>query len=162
MSRRFPGAGWTSRTVIGLFDGRDAAQNAIRALRAAGFSDQDIRVVVGDPGGGVIGELVGMGVTSDDARHFDRGFRAGGILVSVTTRGERADTAVRIMDRHGADLGPSRTPYAARDVPGVGATDVETLGGELTGDVRFSWTGMERRYHADAAYAGPERRTVRA
>ena len=194
-------AGRTSRAVVGLFDRQDAAQTALRALRAAGFSDQAIGVVMRDLGsgrdlldetleggaakgaatgaatggmvggllgllgslllpgvgpivaggvlgsalvgvgagaatGGLIGGLVGLGVSPDDARHFDRGFRAGGILVSVTADGERADTAVRILSRHGADLGPSRTPYAARE-------------------------DADRRSRADATYAGPERRVLR-
>ncbi len=194
-------AGRTSRAVVGLFDRQDAAQTALRALRAAGFSDQEIGVVMRDLGGGrdlvgetaeggaangaatgaatgglvggllgllgslllpgvgpivaggvlgsalvgagagaatggLIGGLIGLGVSPDDARHFDRGFRAGGVVVGVTADGERADTAVRILSQHGADLGPSRTPYAAGE-------------------------DAERRYHADATYAGPERRVLR-
>ena len=161
--------------VVGLFDGVDAAQTAIRALRAAGFADQDIGVVMRDLGsspdrfgraddepdaaaargaatgaatggvvggllgllgslllpgvgpivaggilgtalvgagagaatGGLIGGLIGLGVPADDARHFDRGFRAGGILVSAAGDGPRAVMAARIMLQHGADLGPS-------------------------------------------------------
>ncbi|MGH7515860.1 MAG: general stress protein [Gemmatimonadales bacterium] len=193
-------AGRARRAVVGLFDRQDAAQTALRALRAAGFSDQAIGVVMRDLGsgrdldeaveggaangaatgaatggmvggllgllgslllpgvgpivasgvlgsalvgagagaatGGLIGGLVGLGLSPDDARHFDRGFRAGGVLVSVTADGERADTAVRILSQHGADLGPSRTPYSVQE-------------------------DAERRYHADATYAGPERRVVR-
>jgi hypothetical protein len=162
----------TGRAVVGLFDGPESAETAIRALKAGGFSDTDIGVVMRDLGGGrklvdeavdggaadgaatgaatggvvggllgllsslllpgvgpivvggvlgstlvgagagaatggVIGGLVGMGVPADDARHFDRGFREGGILVSVNAEGERADTAARLMSGHGADLGPS-------------------------------------------------------
>jgi hypothetical protein len=87
--------------------------------------------------GGVIGGLVGMGVPADDADHFDRGFRAGGILVSVTADGERGETAARLMGMHGADLGPSRAAH-----PG-----------------RF---GAERRTGTASAYAGPERRAFLA
>ncbi len=184
------------RAIIGLFDTPEPAQTAIRALNAAGFSDQEIGVVMRDLGGGrqlveeraegaatgaatggmvggilgllgslllpgvgpivaggvlgsalvgagagaatggVIGGLVGMGVPADDADHFDRGFRAGGILVSVTADGDRAETAARLMRRHGADLGPSSA-------------------------ARPDWSGAERRAGAASAYAGPERRAAR-
>lgn len=184
------------RAIIGLFETPELAQTAIRALNAAGFSDQEIGVVMRDLGGGrqlveeraegaatgaatggmvggilgllgslllpgvgpivaggvlgsvlvgagagaatggVIGGLVGMGVPADDAHHFDRGFRAGGILVSVTADGDRAGTAARLMGRHGADLGPSRAALP-------------------------DWAGAERRTRAGSPYAGPERRAVR-
>jgi hypothetical protein len=202
MATQVPATERTARTVIGLFEGAERAQTAIRALKAAGFSDQEIGVVMRDLGGGrelveeavdgaaaagaatgaatggvvggllgllgslllpgvgpivaggvlgsalvgagagaatggVIGGLVGMGVSPDDARHFDRGFREGGILVSVNAEGERADAAVRLMNAHGADLGPSR------------------------GRARSSWSGAERRAGAGSAYSGPERRVAR-
>jgi hypothetical protein len=191
------------RAVVGLFDGVDAAQIAIRSLRAAGFADQDIGVVMRDLGagsdiirpapgqggeaddeaaargaatgaatggvvggllgllgslllpgvgpivaggvlgsslvgagagaatGGVIGGLIGLGVPADDARHFDRGFRAGGILLSVAADGTRAAMAARIMNQHGADLGP-------------------------TGMAR----SRDRRVAAAPHYTGPERRSA--
>jgi hypothetical protein len=190
--------------VVGLFGGPGSAETAIRALTTAGFSDQDIGVIMRDLGsgrelvrqtvddadegaaaagaatgaatggmvggllgllgslllpgvgpivvggvlgstlvgagagaatGGLIGGLVGMGVSSEDAHHFDRGFRDGGVLVTVNAEGERADTAARLMSGHGADLGPARAP-------------------------RASWSGVERRGGVEPAYAGPERRTA--
>ena len=191
--------GPTQQTVIGLFDGVDAAQTAIRALRAVGFADKDIGVVMRDLGcgaellgqpetevdaaaakgaatgaatggvvggllgllgslllpgvgpivaggvlgtslvgagagaatGGLIGGLIGLGVPAEDARHFDRGFRAGGILLSVAADGARAANAARIMIGHGADLGPS--------------------GGARSRD---------RRVAIDLSYSGPERRAA--
>src|SRR5919197_3847587 len=138
----------TGRTVVGLFNDRRHAESAIRDLKAAGFSEEQIGValqssegeahIVGDaepsnkaethsgefaakgavsggvlgglvgllgsllvPGfgpvvvggvlastltgaglgaaaGGIIGALTGMGVSEQDARHFDLGLRAGG------------------------------------------------------------------------------------
>jgi hypothetical protein len=198
--------GGSGRAVVGLFDGPEPAQRAIRALKAAGFSDQEIGVVMRDLGGrremvddaggtatidsaadgaatgaatggvvggllgllgslllpgvgpivvggvlgsalvgagagaatgGVIGGLVGLGVSTDDARHFDRGFREGGILVSVNAVGERADAAVQLMEGQGADLGPSHR------TPGSG------------------WSGEERRAAPARSYAGLERRVAR-
>jgi hypothetical protein len=199
MTRPIADDGRAQRAVVGLFDGVDAAQTAIRALRAAGFVDRDIGVVMRDLGcgpdlvgtaendagdaaargaaagaatgglvggllgllgsllvpgvgpivvggvlgtslvgagagaatGGLIGGLIGLGVPADDARHFDRGFRAGGILLSVGADGQRAANAARIMAQHGADLGPSGSPRT-----------------------------RERRVRADATYTGPERRAT--
>ena len=62
----------------------------------------------------MIGGLLGLGVPDQDARHFDRGFRAGGVIVTVRTEPDRADTASRLLSRHGADLGPSSAAGAAR------------------------------------------------
>jgi hypothetical protein len=193
-------------TVVGLFSGPGSAETAIRALKTAGFSDQDIGVIMRDLGGGrelvsqtvdggagegaaaagaatgaatggmvggllgllgslrlpgvgpivvggvlgstlvgagagaatggLIGGLIGMGVPSEDARHFDRGFRDGGVVVTVNAEGDRADTAARLMSGQGADLGPSRA-------------------------TRVGWTGAERRAAQEPAYAGPERRSGR-
>ena len=184
----------TSRTVVGLFSHRSAAEAAIRDLRNAGFEDQRIGVAVqermeqGDlledagsepaegaakgavsgglvggllgllgslliPGlgpvlaggvlastlagvgigaatGGLLGALVGLGLPEEDARHFDRGFREGGTLVTVDA-GARTPEALAILSRHEADLGPS-------------------------GYSRYG----ERRIGLDPAYAGPERRLV--
>jgi hypothetical protein len=228
MSAQASATGRTRRPVVGIFDGPEPAQTAIRALRAAGFSDEEIGVVMRDLGGGgdlvrqrasggagddvatgaaagaatggmvggllgllgsllvpgvgpivvggvlgstlvgagagaatggLIGGLVGMGVSADDARHFDRGFRAGGILVTVNADGAQAETAAGLMEQHGADLGPSRT--AGRDVPGVGATDIQAIGDLAAADARATSTGTDRRSHADATYPGPERRTAR-
>lgn len=184
----------TSRTVVGLFSHRSAAEAAIRDLRNAGFEDQRIGVAVqermeqGDlledagsepaegaakgavsgglvggllgllgslliPGlgpvlaggvlastlagvgigaatGGLLGALVGLGVPEEDARHFDRGFREGGTLVTVDA-GARTPKALAILSRHEVDLGPS-------------------------GYSRYG----ERRMGLDPAYSGPERRLV--
>jgi uncharacterized protein (TIGR02271 family) len=59
---------------------------------------------IGAAAGGIIGALVGMGVPEEDARHFDEGFRAGGILVTVNA-GSRAEEARECLYESGADLG---------------------------------------------------------
>jgi hypothetical protein len=184
----------TSRTVVGLFSHRSAAEAAIRELREAGLGDDHIgvamqeRVEQGDllediggepaegaakgavsgglvggllgllgslliPGlgpvlaggvlastlagvgigaatGGLLGALVGLGIPEEDARHFDRGFRQGGTLVTVDA-GTRTPEALAILARHEVDLGPS-------------------------GFARYG----DRRVRMDPAYAGPERRLV--
>jgi len=63
---------------------------------------------IGAAAGGLIGALVGAGASEEDARHFDAGFREGRTLVTVST-GTRTQEAVSILERHNADLGPSRS-----------------------------------------------------
>ena len=182
----------TSRTVVGLFSHRSAAEAAILDLTGAGFAEDRIGVAMqerptqgdlledlgGEPAegaakgavsggvvggllgllgsllipglgpvlaggvlastlagiglgaatGGLLGALIGLGVPEEDARHFDQGFREGGILVTVDA-GARTPEALAILARHEVDLGPS-------------------------GPVRYG----DRRVGLDPAYAGPERR----
>ncbi|HEY9507630.1 MAG TPA: YsnF/AvaK domain-containing protein [Gemmatimonadales bacterium] len=62
---------------------------------------------IGAAAGGIIGALVGMGVPEEDARHFERGFRQGGVLVTVSA-GEDAELARESLLAQGADLGPDQ------------------------------------------------------
>ena len=59
---------------------------------------------IGAAAGGLLGALVGMGVPEEDARHFEEGFKAGGILVTVNA-GIRAEDARECLRESGADLG---------------------------------------------------------
>jgi hypothetical protein len=72
---------------------------------------------VGAATGGLIAGLMGAGVPEEDARHFDERFRAGGALVTVDA-GDRELEAVALLDRHGADLGPTREHAPIADQPG--------------------------------------------
>jgi hypothetical protein len=193
-------------TVVGLFAEQSAAERGIEALKAAGFSEQEIGVAVRDkqqqkdltegtgtqaaegaakgamgggvlgglvglltgvgalaiPGigpiiaggalastlagagigaaaGGLIGALVGMGVPEENAKHFERGFEQGGVLVTVVA-GLDAEEARDVILACGGDLGPT---YASR-APLTASSE--------------SWRGNERRYGEDVSYAGPERR----
>jgi uncharacterized membrane protein len=95
-------------------------------------------VGVGAATGGLIGALVGMGVPEEDAKYFDEGLRGGKTLVTVNNTNEAPDQAISILQRHGGDLGPSRSRSTRSE----------------------SYRGEERRSHADTAYTGPERRLV--
>jgi hypothetical protein len=210
------GAETTGRIVVALFEERSEAEDAIRDLKNAGFTDEQIGVATQDrvgagearsagsavddepgrivektatglaegaavgavtggvigglvglvsslliPGvgplivggvlastlmgmgvgaatGGLIGALVGMGVPEEDARYFDAGLREGRTLVTVSDTNGAPD-ALGILERHGADLGPSKSPASRRS---------------------DQYTGRERRSRGEAAYAGPERRLV--
>ncbi|MBA2627244.1 MAG: general stress protein [Gemmatimonadales bacterium] len=60
---------------------------------------------IGAAAGGLIGGLVDLGVSEDEAHHFERGVHGGGILVTVNA-GARAHAAYEILHDAGADLGP--------------------------------------------------------
>jgi hypothetical protein len=100
--------------------------------------------------GGLIGALVGMGVSEEDAKHFDVGFRQGGTLVTVDA-GARVNEAERILGACNGDLGPGWTGTSRAT-----AAREPALGDMATG----SLTSSERRRYQDPEYAGPERRLV--
>jgi uncharacterized protein (TIGR02271 family) len=62
---------------------------------------------IGAAAGGIIGALAGLGVPEEDARHFERGFQQGGVLVTVGA-GADAELARAALLAHGADLGPAQ------------------------------------------------------
>ena len=83
---------------------------------------------IGAAAGGIAGALVGMGIPDEEAKHFETGFREGGVLVTVTPAA-RAMDALAVLERNGADTGPGSLgarPAAAG--PGAG-----TAGGALGG-----------------------------
>jgi hypothetical protein len=70
---------------------------------------------IGAAAGGLIGALVGMGVPEEDAKHFERGFEEGAVLVTVAA-GTKAEEARDVILALGGDLGPafaSRAPLTA-------------------------------------------------
>lgn len=222
------------RVVVALFHDRDAAENAIRALQAAGFSREGIGVAVRDrsaegaligdgesraaegaatgalsggvlggivgllvgvgalaiPGigpviaggalatalgiaggtavagagigaatGGVLGALVGLGIPDAEARHFERGFREGGTLVTLEA-GARDDEARRILRRFGGDLGTATVGQPSPVVMAAPVPSYSTTSGAMTGGAlppAAEWGGIERR---DLAARG-RRRTDR-
>ena len=86
---------------------------------------------IGAAAGGIAGALVGMGIPDDEAKHFEGGFKSGGVLVTVG--GGRALDALAVLERHGADTGPGSTGATAR-TKGTGAgTATGALGGAAAG-----------------------------
>jgi heat induced stress protein YflT len=83
---------------------------------------------IGAAAGGIAGALVGMGIPDAEAKHFETGFRAGGVLVTVRAQ-SRAMDALAILERNGADTGPGSVgARPAGAGPGAG-----TAGGALGG-----------------------------
>jgi hypothetical protein len=66
---------------------------------------------LGAAAGGLLGALASLGIPETEARYFETGFRAGGVLVTVAA-GARVLEAMAILDRHGADTGPATGPGA--------------------------------------------------
>ena len=63
---------------------------------------------IGAAAGGLIGALLGMGIPEEEARYYERGFREGGILVTVDAAARKAE-ARRILLDAGADFGAGAT-----------------------------------------------------
>jgi hypothetical protein len=51
--------------------------------------------------GGILGAMAGLGISEEEARDYEREFRAGRAIVTVQARGRSLD-ARRILDAHGA------------------------------------------------------------
>jgi hypothetical protein len=60
---------------------------------------------IGAAAGGLVGALMGMGFPEEEARYFESGFRAGGVLITVSAN-RRAAEVVHILERNGGDTGP--------------------------------------------------------
>src|SRR4029453_15087786 len=66
---------------------------------------------IGAAAGGGPGALAGLGMPESEARYFETGFRAGGVLVTVEA-GTRVLEAMAILDRSGGDTEPATGPGA--------------------------------------------------
>ena len=102
----------TGITIVSLFRSHSEAEAAIRELKGAGFTDEEIGVVKQDMGQR---SPQSLGVSAPDAEYFERGLRGGGILLTVNA-GQRTSEALAIIGNHGADLGPKNRRI--RDDPG--------------------------------------------
>ena len=52
--------------------------------------------------GGLVGALIGMGISEDEAEYYDREFEQGRTVVTVKASGAQYQTAHRILDRYNA------------------------------------------------------------
>lgn len=101
---------------------------------------------IGAAAGGLVGALVGMGIPHDEAQHFDRGFREGGVLLTINA-GNKVMDALAILERNGADTGPnsvgSRSRAVGENVRTGGNTEAATggVGGAVAGGVAGAMIG---------------------
>ncbi len=117
-------------TVAGVFSDDAQAQQAINALRQAGFSDDQISYArhgtssggflaglksffTGEEHtkGGAYDDLVGMGMPEEDARSYQREYEASRSIVAVTggSRMQEASTLLSQYGGYGASRGIDRT-----------------------------------------------------
>lgn len=103
---------------------------------------------IGPGAGGITGVLVGMGISEDNGRYFQKGLKEGGVLVTASA-GSRGPEAREILRASGAELGGTD-----RALAWDGGDDLS--GADAAG--REAWRESERRYHHDSSHPGPERR----
>ncbi len=123
-------------TVVGLFEQRSEAEAALNDLVNSGFSRSDIDLKApGGAGGdnsGLMRELEGEGVPSDDARLYVEGVKAGDALEIAHTSDDQAMMAQDIMNRHGAldihDAFTQRGGTLTTGAAGVGAAGMAGAG----------------------------------
>jgi uncharacterized protein (TIGR02271 family) len=139
-------------TVVGIFTDDAQAQRAIEALRQAGFSEDQITYsghgtssggflaglksfFTGEDysSGGAYNDLVGMGMSEDDARVYAREYDAGRSIVAVTA--DRAQEASNIMSQYGG-YGPGYSTSTTGDYGTTATTGYDTTAaGQTAGDV---------------------------
>lgn len=134
-------------TVVGVFSDDVQAQQAINALRQAGFSDDQISYsghgtasggflaglksfFTGEDyaAGGAYNDLVGMGMPEEDARSYQREYEVGRSIVAVTggRRMQEASTLLSQYGGYGASRGTaSATDYDATAAPGQTGADTD-------------------------------------
>ena len=80
-----------------------------------------------------------MGIPEEDAKHFDQGFQAGGILVTVSA-GDRAEEARQCLYDSGADLGSM-----GRGLSGTAGATAGSAGRTGSGTMSTSSGSADRR-----------------
>lgn len=178
------------RTVIGVFDEAGAADRAIEALRAAGFSDTEIHHsgrgttsttgggffaglknfftgddTTGTTGGHVADDLTNMGVSNDEAQYYDNEYQNGRTIVSVNA-GDRAEEAKTILDTNGAYNYSSRRGTSSGYTSTAATTETGyaagTTGYDRTRDTNYTdTTGYDRTRDTDYANETDEQRVLR-
>lgn len=135
-------------TVVGVFNDKNLAEQAIDALKDAGFSNDEIRYSGSAGGGGgffdnlkswlsgeetgttgnVESDLKNMGVPEGEANYYAREYEAGHPIVAVRSPGHEND-ALSIMRSNGSshyDMASgameNTAPYASRDKDYTGTT----------------------------------------
>jgi uncharacterized protein (TIGR02271 family) len=148
----------TQQVVVGVFDDRSQAEQAVNELRQAGFSDDQIRysghgassggiletlksLFTGQDTGRVYDDLVNLGVSADDANYYQHEFEAGRAIVAVLTGGRMQD-ATSILARYGG-YGASRRFAGTGDYTTDTGRAQRGTEGDYTTDTGAAQTGTE-------------------
>lgn len=115
------------RTVIGLFDEYQEAQNAIDSLRSSGFDD--ITVAQDNDSSTAQSLMQQAYIPEQDSRFYLEGLRDGGTLVIVRTEDNRSREAVDILSRFNmVDLDTRLTEYQRSGRQNVGLSQLDEDG----------------------------------
>ncbi|MEZ0334143.1 MAG: hypothetical protein ACAI18_09060 [Gemmatimonadales bacterium] len=180
----------TSRTVVGMFSRRDAAEAAIRDLKAAEFTEDQIGLAMQDaePGapvtegaasgalsGGVLGGLMGLlgsllipglgpvvigGVLASTLTGAGIGAATGGLIGALVSLGVPEEDA-RHFDE-GLRAGAILVTIDAGSRTDEALAILQGHGMDLGPSRTRHIEASERRVQEDSAYGGPERRLVGA
>ncbi len=108
-------------TVVGLFHSEIEAQQAMNELQQANFSNDQIRYSVHRGGTGIRDELMGLGLTEQEASFYNQEFEAGRTVVFVNAPGRQRE-AFDILRRNGgydASTGVTQTSGTANQITGT-------------------------------------------
>ncbi len=146
------GAVFMTKEILGIADGRERVSYALKRLRVAGFTRQQISGSVAVPGlgvvipagplmmalaegdgpiGGIAEALVGAGMTEDQARRYEDEIEDGGVLLMVDADdGDESKTATAVFEA--ARLSDITDTYPQIvDVPASRELDVSAVHGRL-------------------------------
>ncbi|HEV8379315.1 MAG TPA: hypothetical protein VGP99_10730 [Tepidisphaeraceae bacterium] len=135
-------------TVLGIFDSRKHAENAVLGLVEAGFERFDVRLVDDVAG------LIEQGVAEEEARCYAEGIERGGIVVAVRCFPEGVERAAEVMRKLGA-VDVSARPAAHKHMERIRPFG-EMLEGTMR-PMRAGETEKERRSIPDPAVEHGER-----
>jgi hypothetical protein len=135
-------------TVLGIFNSRTNAENAVLSVVEAGFERYDVRLV------DTVDALIEHGVGEEEARCYAEGIERGGIVVAVRCFPEGTHRAADVMRRLGA------VDVSARPAGPKHAEQIRPFGEMLeanTRPMRAGETEKERRSVSDPALEHGER-----
>ena len=100
-----------SSMVVGVFEDRSLAEQAIYELRSTGFSHEQLGFIEHDMGtdaaDSIIGAFTSMGVPEEEVHYYHDEFKAGRINVTVKAA-NRYQEALDILHHNGASLASRR------------------------------------------------------
>lgn len=147
----------TTRTITAMFDSRGAAEKAAEDLvREIGLARTAIRVDAGagtdasQQDKGLLASLRDMFVPDDDQQTYVEGLRRGGALVSTKVDDAQVDSAMDVLERHGAvDLDEReaewrRSGWTGGTAAGTGAVLGASSDGTRTGMSAMPTTGSSK------------------
>jgi len=147
-----------NKAMFGIYSSRVGVESAVDALKAAGFRNSDISVLMpegvatrefahekhtkapegaatgaGGAVGGIAGALIGMGIPEYEAKRYEGSINKGGILLSVHSESsEEVDRAKEILERTGAEdissTGEAKAEYIERERPASRKVTAEESG----------------------------------